>query len=334
MSFEPKFQPTAHLLKMIEEITALKTRIESSTINVAWLSPLIKETRAREAHSSTAIEGNPLTLEEVKILADGKPLPQAKPRHIQEILNYFAALRFLSQQTGKKEILEKDVLKLHKILGEGNALDRGPFGVYRNYEVRVGFHHPPPPNQVPRLMKDLLDWLNGPVQSWSPVISSAILHYQFEWIHPFGDGNGRVGRVLATWELYRRQFDTHHIFAVDEIFWENRQRYYQAFQQVAEQKEELSGWVEYIAESIAIALEKTWERIQTLGISKKGISLFLTPKQERLLRLLRENPMGIQEIQKILKVTRSGAHYILKPLLENKIVGRHGGHKTGKYWIL
>jgi Fic family protein len=52
----------------------------------------------------------------------------------------------------------------------------------------------------------------------SPVLSSAILHYQFEWIHPFADGNGRTGRALALWELYRRGFDTHHIFSVDEYY--------------------------------------------------------------------------------------------------------------------
>ena len=71
----------------------------------------------------------------------------------------------------------------------------------------------------------------------SPILSSAIVHYQFETIHPFADGNGRTGRVLALWELYRRGFDSHHIFSVDEFYWEDRPRYYAALEEVQRKKE-------------------------------------------------------------------------------------------------
>ncbi len=75
-------------------------------------------------------------------------------------------------------------------------------------------------------MFELLEWWNRDSVKLSPVLSSAILHYRFEAIHPFADGNGRTGRALALWELYRRGFDTHHIFSVDEYYWENRPQYY------------------------------------------------------------------------------------------------------------
>jgi Fic family protein len=180
-------------------------------------------------------------------------------------------------------------------------------------------------------MTELLEWLNGPGRAWPAVVSSAILHYQFEFIHPFGDGNGRVGRALATWELYRKQFDTHHIFAVDEVLLEDRQSYYRALHRVQIEGQELSGWVEYIAEAINEALGRTWKRIQAVSASTKDKPLTLTPKQEKLLSLLRTSPLGIQEIQDVLKVTKPGAHFILKPLLEAGLVKREGGHKTGKY---
>lgn len=331
MAFEPVFQTTPHLLKVLEDISALNTRIQSATVGVSWVPSLQKDASARQAHGSTAIEGNPLTLAEVKILAEGGQLPHAKPRAVQEVLNYFAALRFIEKNAGAKDIHVRDVLKLHSIIGQKGALDREPVGLFRPYQVRVGMHLPPKASEVPGLMSQLLDWLNGAGRAWPAVVSSAILHYQFEFIHPFGDGNGRVGRTLAAWQLYRRRLDTIHIFAVDEVLLEDRQGYYRALHRAQTQANDLTGWVEYIAEAINEALERAWKRIGSVNISPLGLQLTLTPKQEKLLSLLRENDLGIQEIQNALEVTKPGAHHILKPLLEAGLLKRVGGHKTGKY---
>src|SRR4051812_40027719 len=77
-----------------------------------------------------------------------------------------------------------------------------------------------------------------------------IIHHQFETIHPFADGNGRTGRALALWELYRRGFDSHHIFAVDEFYWEDRPRYYAALDAVRRESGDLTSWLEYSAEGL------------------------------------------------------------------------------------
>lgn len=180
---------------------------------------------------------------------------------------------------------------------------------------------------------ELCAWLNGPGKEWPALISSAILHYQFEHIHPFGDGNGRVGRALATWELYRKQFDTNHIFVVDEVFLEDRQVYYRALNRVQAQGGDITGWVEYSAETVLVALERTWKRIDSIRAITGGKAISLTKNQERLLGLLKEAPRGIQEIISALKVTKPGAHFILKPLLNAGLIKRFGGHKTGKYSV-
>ncbi|MCX5787815.1 MAG: Fic family protein [Elusimicrobia bacterium] len=333
MPFVPVIQTTPHLLKVLEEVAALNARIQSAAVGVSWIPDLRKDTAARQTHGSTAIEGNPLTLPEVLIIAGGGDLPQAKPRAIQEVLNYLAVLRFIEKNAKANKIETRDVLKLHSLMGQKGALDREPVGLFRPYQVKVGMHMPPAPRDVPRLMTELLDWLNGSGRAWPAVVSSAILHYQFEFIHPFGDGNGRVGRALATWELYRKQFDTHHIFAVDEVLLEDRQSYYRALHRVQAEGQGLSGWVEYIAEAVNEALHRTWKRIQTVSASAKDKSLTLTPRQERLITLLQTAPLGIQEIRVALKVTKPGAHFILKPLLAAGLVKRVGGHKTGKYVI-
>lgn len=333
MPFTPAIQATPHLLKVLEEIAALNARIQSAAVGVSWIPSLQRDAAARQTHGSTAIEGNPLTLPEVEIVAAGGSLPHAKPRSIQEVMNYLAALRFIEKNAKANRIETRDVLKLHSLMGQKGALDREPVGLFRPYQVKVGMHMPPAPGDVPRLMTDLLEWLNGPGRAWPAVVSSAILHYQFEFIHPFGDGNGRVGRALATWELYRKQFDSHHIFAVDEVLLEDRQSYYRALHRVQIEGQELSGWVEYIAEAINETLTRTWKRIQAISASAKGGNLILTPNQEKCLALLRASPLGIREIQDALKVTKPGAHFIMKPLLAAGLIKRIGGHKTGKYTL-
>jgi Fic family protein len=333
MPFDPKFNPTKHLFRVIERAAELKSKIQSAAIGVSWLPDMQREALARQAHGSTAIEGNPLTLPEIKTLAAGGTLPGAKPRAVQEILNYFEVLRYIGKNSGIAAITVKQVLKLHAIIGRKNALDRGPVGTFRDYQVFVGGHTPPSPASVPYMTAELCDWLNGPGQEWPALVSSAILHYQFEHIHPFGDGNGRVGRALATWELYRKQFDTNHIFAVDEVILEDRQAYYRALDRVEAHGGDISGWVEYSAETVLETFERTWKRIDSIRAITRGESISLTKNQERLLALLKEAPRGIQEIMAALKVTKPGAHFILKPLLEAGLIKRSGGHKTGKYSI-
>ena len=105
--------------------------------------------------------------------------------------------------------------------------------------VRVGESVPPPAADVSGLMFELLEWWGSASLQLSPVLSLAIPHYRFEAIHPFADGNGRTGRALALWELNRRRFDMHHIFSVDEYYWENRPRYYAALESVRHKGEDL-----------------------------------------------------------------------------------------------
>jgi len=182
-------------------------------------------------------------------------------------------------------------------------------------------------------MFELLEWWNGAAQQHSPVVSSAVLHYRFEAIHPFADGNGRTGRAIALWELYRRGFDTHRIFSVDEYYWENRSAYYAALQSVHEQGEDLSAWLEFCAAGLVHTLERVWLRVQALQGSGHA-RLELRPNQERLLLLLRDHgSLAPAEIWEALGVSRQGAMNLLHPLLDAGLVERTGGKKTGKYTL-
>ena len=331
MAYQPKFTITPRLLALVQDIAALRERIAGATIEVPWIPALQKDTRARNAHSSTAIEGNPLTLDQVRAVEEGQELPAVPDRARREVVNYFAALRHIEKQAGKKTITHGGVLRLHKIIA-GSVMDQGEAGRYRTIRVRVGAYSPPPPELVSGLMFEFLEWWNESSGLLSPVLSSAIVHYRFEAIHPFADGNGRAGRALALWELYRRGFDTHHIFSVDEYYWEGRPRYYAALQAVRQQGEDLTAWLEYTAEGLLLTLDRVWQRIQHLSARSKGKRLVLRPKQEQLLRMLREKrSLSPAEIWDGIGVSRQGALDLLRPLMEAGLVKRVGTRKSGRY---
>jgi Fic family protein len=333
VSHEPQFIVTPALVRRLEQIAALRERILAATVEVPWIPALQKDTRTRNTHSSTAIEGNPLTLEQVRAVEDGWEIPAVAPRVKREVVNYFAALRFVEKSAAKNNISHEDIFRLHKIIADG-VMDQGTAGRYRTIAVRVGRFVPPPPQDVSGLMFELLAWWNQEAAKLSPVLSSAILHYRFEAIHPFADGNGRTGRALALWELYRRGFDTHHIFSVDEFYWEDRPRYYAALDAVRREGEDLTGWIEYAAEGLHLTLERVWTRVQKLSAQPGRKKLVLRPKQEQLLQLLRDHKrMTPSEIWAALGVSKQGALDLLRPLIKAGLVKRVGTKKEGCYLL-
>lgn len=334
MPYKPQFTVSARVVGELETIAVLRERILDATVQVPWMPSLQRETRVRNTHSSTAIEGNPLTLEQVRLIEEGRELSAEPLRAQREVLNYLAGLRYIERHAKRKRITHRDVLALHKILA-GDVMDQGEAGRYRDIQVYVGRYTPPASELVSGLMAELLEWWNERAQVWSPVISSAILHYQFEDIHPFADGNGRTGRALALWELYRRGFDTHHIFSVDEVYHDDRPAYYAALANVRKQGSDVTAWIEYSAHALRVTLERVWTRIQRLGASASPKKVILRPRQEQLLRLLKDHrSMTPKEIRESLRVSKQGAMDLLNPLLEAGLIQRTGTLKSGRYRLV
>lgn len=331
MSFDPTYTITPLLLSQVEQVAALRERILTAAVQVPWVPALQKDTRIRNAHFSTAIEGNPLTLEQVRAIEEGREVPATGPRPRREVANYFAGLRFVEKNARRAAITDAEVLKLHRIMA-GQVMDQGEAGKYRTIRVRVGKYVAPPPERVRPMMSDLLAWWNKEAGELSPILSSAIVHHQFETIHPFADGNGRAGRMLSLWELYRRGFDDHHIFSIDEFYWEDRTRYYEALENVRQEEGDLTSWLEYSAEGLRVTLERVWSRIQKLTAHGGKAKLVLRPKQEQLLHLLREHKaMTPREIWDGVGVSKQGALDLLRPLIKAGLVRRIGTRKSGRY---
>ncbi len=310
-----------------------RQRILASTIQVPWVIVLQDEARTRSTHSSTAIEGNPLHLDDVRLLAHDRPVLGASERSRREIANQLGAFRFIEKHQRKKNITRGDLCALHTRIADG-VMDQGLAGRYRTFDVRVGSYVPPTFKKIPALMREYLAWWHRESAHWSPVISSAIVHYQFEAIHPFGDGNGRMGRALAMWDLYRRGFDSQHLFSVDEVYWEGRARYYAQLDAVRKARGDLTGWLEYCAEALHITLERVLARIAAVERQHRAGAITLTATQEKLLHLLHDQgSMAPSDIWRALRMTKQGAMKIIGPLLAHKLICRVGTRKMGKYML-
>src|SRR5690606_34198291 len=135
MSYEPQFTITPHLLALVVQVAVLRERIQGAAIELSWIPSLQKDTRTRNGHASTAIEGNPLTLEQVRALEEGRELAAVEERPKREVLNYFAGLRYVEKHATKKVIRHEDIFELHRRLAD-KVMDQGDAGRYRTIQVR------------------------------------------------------------------------------------------------------------------------------------------------------------------------------------------------------
>lgn len=254
----------------------------------------------------------------------------AKPKfHVRMVKNYLAAIEWIRRKKNAKTIPEGNILSLHRIIGE-EAVDDGPVGEYRHVQVYVGSHVPPPSRTVPGVMKSFFRLLNGDWQEYHPVITSALAHLEIAAIHPFRDGNGRTARALASWELYRRGFDSLHIFTVDDVLLEKRGLYYAQLDN-ARTPGGVGDWIEYIADVTAEGLERANKRLQTLATTQMTTSQ-LSETQQKLLRLLSAGgAASVARLTKALRISRQGLYKALNPLLESKAVRKTGTRRSRKY---
>jgi len=322
--YQPNYTITDTLLARISEAEALRTKIQMAPVQVAWLESIRLEALVRRTHFSTAIEGNPLTLPEVEALAGAKKVG-LKDRAKREVLNYLAALRWIARQPAEAPVTETAVLKLHRIIVAG-LLEPKLIGAYKisaNVIMSAGrvVYRPPGPHAAKPGTRALVQWLERPGRSTHPIVASACAHYEIARLHPFRDGNGRVARVLATWVLYHRGFDTQHLFAVDQYFKEDHEGYYQALQRVRQEGEKLTSWIEYVALAVLDTLHRTYQRIEQLALPPSAKGLALTRQQERLLFELRgKRGMTVEGLQRLLGVERVQVYRVLRPLVSKRIL--------------
>ena len=239
MGYRPKFTITPQLSRHIAGIEAV---LETSS----HLNPP-RRLRTNSDHT-------PFTLERVLAMANGEDFPVVTESRERQVLGYFAMRYRCESRTGDGNWTHKQVLELHKVIAAGEGMDQGHAGEYRSISVRTRRFVPPPPGEVPQLMRELLEWWNTKARGFPTVITAAILHYRISDIHPFSDGNGRFARALALWQLYRNGYGS-NLLSLNGHYWGRRRHYYSALRSVRQRGEDLTGWLEYSTEHLQRALK-------------------------------------------------------------------------------
>jgi len=276
----PPFVITSAIVSLVADISAMLGRYSATADNRDNLR-LRKINRIRTIHGSLAIEGNTLTEEQITAILDGKKII-APPREIQEVRNAIKAYEHFENWNPASK---KDLLEAHKILMTG-LLDRP--GHYRtgNVGIMAGeklVHMAPPADIAFSRMHDLLLWLKS--TDAHPLIAGSLFHYELEFIHPFEDGNGRIGRLWQTLILFR----WNPIFAsvpVESLVYENQAEYYAVLNK-CNQNGESSLFIEFMLRMIKDSL--------AAGITPE-VNPEVTPEVARMLKVIK-GEMTRREIQ-------------------------------------
>jgi Fic family protein len=321
--------------------------IEHARLIPKWEMSLKKEARLHNAHSSTSIEGNRLTLEEVKALAEHKEVI-ASIKDKQEVLNYLEALDAIPKYVSKK-LDVKLLLAIHKTITKGTLKNESDCGVFRNRQVFVGKrifdgtqfkevveYMPPKTKEVPGLVEEFLVWVGfKKTKDTNPVILAGIVHYEIARIHPFIDGNGRVARLLASLMLYKSGFDHRRFFALDDYYDADRQSYYAALKTAQTSDGDLTQWLEYFIGGVLFSIDKVKETIAKLGVTKDAGAfgqIELTQKQIHILEKMKEKgTISNKDLRAMFNVSRQAILKEISKLVELKLI-KLVGKGRGAYY--
>ncbi|MEW6185456.1 MAG: Fic family protein [Thermodesulfobacteriota bacterium] len=265
--FKPVFTITNRITAGLTQIERARGFLEAATLSDEWVREMGRRALILEAHHTTHIEGTHLTLEQSERLLAGKPVPEADPDDVRELLNYRKAFGFVSEYLEDSgPITEGLVREIHKRLVEGvrgGASAPGEYRKIQNYVINSvtgeTVYTPPPAYEVPIMMAELVGWLNRE-KAVHPVLMSGISQFQFVHVHPFLDGNGRTSRLLSTLCLYRAGYDFKRLFTISEYYDRDRPAFYRAIQSVRERDMNMTGWLEYFVEGLTTQLAEVRER--------------------------------------------------------------------------
>lgn len=344
---EPKYTITEKILNNISRIMAGRESIEHAGLIPKWEMSLKKEARIHNAHSSTSIEGNNLTLEQVKALTEHKEVI-ASLKDKQEVLNYLEALDGIAKYASKKLDI-KVLLAIHKTITKGTLKEEKDCGVLRNRQVFIGKrifdgtqfkevveYMPPKTQEVPKLIDEFLAWVSSDkTKDINPVILAGIIHYEIARIHPFIDGNGRVARLLATLILYKSGFDHRRFFALDDYYDADRLGYYAALKTVQDKKGDLTKWLEYFTDGVLCSIDKVKEIITKLGISQDSSAtgqIELTQKQIQILGKIKERgKITNRDLRVMFKVSRQAILKEISKLIDTGLIELAGKGRSAYY---
>ena len=316
--YTPPFTMTDEITNLVIEIaefTGAMTVSEQLSKN----PKLRRENRIRSIHSSLAIEQNSLTMDQVSDIIDGKRV-LGPPQDIREVQNAYEAYEIM---TRLNPYSVRDLLKAHKIMTEGLVKEAGVFrsksvGVYAGERL---IHIGTPANYVPVLIGQLFNWLKK--SKLHPLVKSCIFHYEFEFINPFADGNGRTGRlwhtlILAKWQEFFLWIP------IETIIHERQADYYKALN-----SSNIDGESTEFARFMLELIRDLLKELSHNGVMNKEKTL-----DEKLLDLLKDDGnQSAAGLAEIVGCSQRTVQRVLKRLVDAGKIERIGSNRFGHYVI-
>jgi Fic family protein len=284
--YQPPLTLTTKMLSLIADIseqigqlTAMDERLQTPQLR--------RDNRIRTIQASLAIENNTLSIEQVTAVLAGQRV-LGLPREIQEVRNAFAAYEAMPdwQPGSRSDLLHAHELLMGGLIDECGQFRRAGVGIYRGDKL---IHMAPPPSRVVHLIDDLLAWLRA--SDWHPLITSCVFHYEFEFIHPFADGNGRMGRLWQTLILSQWRPALSYL-PVEAVIRDQQEAYYAALS-AADQLAESTPFVEFMLQAMSVALSEAVLAEPEID----PVTDLVTDSVEKLLSVLHLNgPRKISEL--------------------------------------
>jgi len=335
----PPFEITAEIISLYGQASFALGQLNEMSMRLPDPNRFIKAYVIKEALLSSSIEGIHTTLIDIFTY----PLGEEKPtKDTQLVLNYTKALDIALRMVKEEEfpLVTRVILKTHEVLMSAGEGDKATPGVYRKQSVRVGEHVPPPASEIETLMSELEKYINEPSELPS-LIRAGLVHVQFETIHPFLDGNGRIGRLLIVLMLIDNGLLHLPILYPSYYFKKHHMEYYQVLDRVRTHGD-FESWIVYYLKAIrdsALDAYRRAKEIEVLESRLKDIiqerSNFVKMRETAslVLNCLFSQPItGIAEISQKLGMAYNTISNILKHFVELDIVTETIIHKRNKLY--
>jgi len=346
--FNPNFLISNRVLNNISKIEAAEETIRHAPLLPLWEKEFKEDAVIRSVHHGTHIEGNKLDKDEAKDILLGKDVI-GRSRDIQEIINYRKVIELIDEEAKRKvnKITELLIKKLHRIT-TFKILPSEEVGEYRIKQVVVKnsqtgeiTFRPPPPIQIPFLMREFVYWLNREDKDQiHPILKAGIAHHELVYIHPFLDGNGRVARSLATLILFLDGYDIRRFFSLEEYFDRDAKSYYENLQKAT--NGDLTSWLEYFTYGAAKEFDRIREKVLKLSRDVKlkeqfgGQQFYLTDRQVKIVEYIQEIGYLQNKIFPTLFVDISEDTVLrdLHDLVSKGIIKKVGSTKAARYILV
>lgn len=307
MPYQPPFTITPKIIELISRISEYTGQINAKSLNQS--PQLRKQNRIKTITSTLAIEGNTLSLEQVTAIVEGKRV-LGEQREIAEVHGAIKAYETLSHWNfyNENDLLQAHQLMMGDILKKAGHFRKKSVGIHKGNKI---VHVAPQANRVPQLIADLLLWCK--TSEYHPLIVSCVFHYEFEFIHPFSDGNGRIGRLWQTLILGQWK-PLFYLLPLESVIKDRQTDYYNVLAQ-ADNEANSTVFIEFMLESIQTVLSENSQQ-------NDQVTAQVSDQVEKLLSVINHGWLSKKEIMGKLGLSHQATFRknYLKPALQAGLI--------------